>query len=66
MADNASAKLFEIRRSIKTCANKVRDILQKYTSGSDSRYLQENIVTIQATVDTSLPIKNEYAARSRV
>ena len=40
MADNASAKLFEIRRSIKTCANKVRDILQKYTSGSDSRYLQ--------------------------
>lgn len=59
MADNASAKLFEIRRSIKTCANKVRDILQKYTSGSDSRYLQENIVTIR-NGRYVVPVKNEY------
>lgn len=59
MADNASAKLFDIRRSIKTCANKVRDILQKYTSGSDSRYLQENIVTIR-NGRYVVPVKNEY------
>lgn len=59
MADNASAKLFEIRRSIKACANKVRDILQKYTSGSDSRYLQENIVTIR-NGRYVVPVKNEY------
>ena len=59
MADNASPKLFEIRRSIKTCANKVRDILQKYTSGSDSRYLQENIVTIR-NGRYVVPVKNEY------
>ena len=59
MADNASPKLFEIRRSIKTCANKIRDILQKYTSGSDSRYLQENIVTIR-NGRYVVPVKNEY------
>lgn len=59
MADNASAKLFEIRRSIKTCANKVRDILQKYTSGSDSRYLQESIVTIR-NGRYVVPVKSEH------
>ncbi len=59
MADNASPKLLEVRRNIKLCANKVKDILQKYTSGADSKYLQENIVTTRGGRYV-VPVKSEY------
>ncbi len=59
MADNASPKLFDIRRAIKTASNKIRDVLQKYTSGSDSKYLQDSIVTIR-NGRYVIPVKNEY------
>ena len=59
MSDNASPKLLDIRRSVKSASNKIRDILQKYTSGSSSKYLQENIVTIR-NGRYVIPVKNEY------
>ena len=59
MADSASQKLLGIRQSIKNASNKIRDILQKYTSGSESKYLQENIVTIR-NGRYVVPVKNEY------
>ncbi|MBP5244906.1 MAG: endonuclease MutS2 [Clostridia bacterium] len=59
MSDNASQKLFDIRRSIKNSSNKIRDVLQKYTSGANSKYLQENIVTIR-NGRYVIPVKNEY------
>ena len=58
MADNASPKLFDIRRAIKSAANKVRDTLQRYTSGADAKYLQENIVTIR-NGRYVIPVKSE-------
>ncbi len=48
LADNASDKLYEIRRKIRAAGSKVRDALQKYvTSPSYTKYLQENIVTMR-------------------
>ena len=45
IADNASSRLSDIRRRIKSVNNKIKDLLSKYTSGAYSKYLQENIVT---------------------
>ena len=59
MADNASPKLFEIRRSIKAASNKIRDVLQKFTSGSGNKYLQDSIVTIR-NGRYVIPVKTEY------
>lgn len=59
MSDNASDKLFDIRRSIKAASNKIKDVLSKYTSGADSKYLQENIVTIR-NGRYVVPVKNEH------
>ncbi len=48
LADNASDKLFEIRRKIRSAGSRVRDALQKFvTSPSYTKYLQENIVTMR-------------------
>lgn len=59
MADNASDKLYDIRRKIKTESNKIRDVLAKFTSGSDSKYLQEHIVTTRSGRYV-VPVKSEY------
>ncbi len=47
IADNASDTLFRIRREIRKCESDIRDSLSKYTSGSYSKYLQENLVTLR-------------------
>ncbi len=60
IADEASATLSDIRRKIKQTNNKIRDSLQKYiSSGSFSKYLQENIVT-QRNGRFVVPVKSEY------
>ena len=59
MADNASDKLYDIRRKIKTESNKIRDVLAKFTSGSESKYLQEHIVTTRSGRYV-VPVKSEY------
>lgn len=59
IADDASDALFKIRRDIKKTENSVRDILSGFTSGSKSKYLQENIVTIRGGRYV-VPVKAEY------
>lgn len=62
MADEASPALADIRRKKRTASNKIKDTLQKYTSGSYSKYLQENIVTTRGgrfVVPVKLENKNE-------
>ncbi len=60
IADEASSALFEIRRKIKQTNAKIKDSLQKYiTSGSFTKYLQENIVT-QRNGRYVVPVKSEY------
>ena len=59
MADTASDKLYEIRRKIRNASGKVRDVLQKYITGSDTKYLQEAIVTTR-NGRYVIPVKVEY------
>lgn len=58
MSDTASTELSDIRRKIRQTNIKIRDMLQKYTSG-DSKYLQENIVTTRGGRFV-IPVKSEY------
>ena len=59
IADEASPKLGDIRRSIKRVNSKIKEILQKYTSGAYSKYVQENIVTIRGGRYV-VPVKAEH------
>ena len=58
IADEASAELSDIRRKIRQTNVKIRDILQKYITGSN-KYLQENIVTTRSGRYV-IPVKSEY------
>lgn len=47
IADEASRELAEIRRKIRDANNRIKETLQRYISGSYSKILQENIVTMR-------------------
>lgn len=47
VADEASPALADLRRKIRRAQSNVRETLQRYVSGSYSKYLQENIVTVR-------------------
>ena len=60
IADDASPKLYEIRRSIKIANNKVREILQRYITGDAyTKILQDNIVTMR-NGRYVIPVKAEH------
>ncbi|HBR30733.1 MAG TPA: endonuclease MutS2, partial [Clostridiales bacterium] len=48
ISDNASDRLYKIRRDIKKCENSVKDALASFTSGAYSKYLQENLITMRS------------------
>ncbi|MBQ8416141.1 MAG: endonuclease MutS2, partial [Clostridia bacterium] len=58
IADEASRDLAEIRRKIRDANNRIKETLQRYISGSYSKILQENIVTIR-NGRYVLPVKAE-------
>lgn len=59
IADSASDKLFKLRRDIRKCESDIKDILARYTAGSYSKYLQENIVTLR-NGRYVVPVRAEY------
>ncbi|MBQ9112218.1 MAG: endonuclease MutS2 [Clostridia bacterium] len=59
IADEASPALADVRRKIRVANLKVREALAKYTGGSYSKYLQENIVT-QRNGRYVIPVKAEH------
>lgn len=59
ISDEASSALSDIRRKIRVGNQKIKETLAKYTSGSYSKYLQENIVT-QRSGRYVIPVKIEY------
>ncbi len=59
VADEASVALAEIRRKKRHANVRIKEILQQYTTGTKSRYLQENIVTLRAGRYV-IPVKAEY------
>ena len=58
IADEASTALADVRRKIRAANVKVRETLARYTSGSYSKFLQENIVT-QRNGRYVIPVKAE-------
>ncbi len=58
IADEASPTLADIRRKIRAANSRVKETLQKYISGSYSKYLQENIVTLR-NGRYVIPVKTE-------
>ena len=58
IADEASRELSELRRKIRDTNNRIKETLQHYISGSYSRVLQENIVTMRGGRYV-LPVKAE-------
>ena len=59
IADEASPALGDIRRKMRASNNKIKETLQKYISGSHSKYLQENIVTMR-NGRYVVPVKAEH------
>ena len=59
ISDEASSALSDIRRKIRVGNQRIKETLAKYTSGSYSKYLQENIVT-QRSGRYVIPVKIEY------
>jgi len=59
IADEASPELADIRRKMRNAQNKIKDILQRFTSGEYTKYLQDNIIT-QRGGRYVVPVKNEY------
>ncbi len=58
IADEASRDLADIRRKIRAANNRIKETLQHYISGSYSKILQENLVTMR-NGRYVLPIKAE-------
>ncbi len=59
IADEASPALADIRRKIKQTGVKIKETLQSYVSGSYSKYLQDNIVTMR-NGRYVIPVKSEH------
>ncbi len=59
VADEASPALADLRRKVRSAQTAVRNTLTKYVSGSYSKYLQENIVTVK-NGRYVVPVKVEY------
>lgn len=59
VADEASPALADLRRKIRHAQSSVRETLQRYISGSYSKYLQENIVTVR-NGRYVIPVRTEY------
>lgn len=60
IADEASPALADVRRKIRNANARIKELLQKYTSGQTfSKYLQDNIVTTR-NGRYVVPVKAEY------
>lgn len=61
IADNASEKLFQLRKRIKKLNEQIREKLYSYIHTGD-KYLQENIVTMRGDRYV-IPVKSEYRSK---
>lgn len=61
IADDASEKLFQLRRKIKKLNEQIREKLNSYIRTGD-KYLQENIVTMRGDRYV-IPVKSEYRSK---
>ncbi len=59
ISDNASPKLYQIRKTIRNLNAKIRDQLNSYMRGNNNKYLQDNVVTMRRDRYV-IPVKSEY------
>lgn len=59
LADNASPKLYQLRKAIANLNAKIREQLANYMRGSLGKYLQDNVVTMREDRYV-VPVKAEY------
>lgn len=59
ISDNASPKLYSIRKSIRNINVKIREQLNSYMRGNLSKYLQNSVVTMRQDRFV-IPVKSEY------
>lgn len=59
IADNASERLYEIRKEKRLTSERIRARLAQYLTGSERKYLQEGIVTVRGDRFV-VPVKAEY------
>ena len=59
VADNASEKLYSLRREIRQLGERIRARLSEYLSGEESKFLQDGIVTVRGDRYV-IPVKAEY------
>ena len=62
MSDNASEKLYSIRRNIKRLNEQIREKLASFIRAGNNKYLQENIITMRGDRYV-LPVKSEYRSQ---
>lgn len=62
LSDNASPKLYEIRQKMKNMNDRIRSRLQEYSSGKDSEFLRESIVTLRNDRYV-IPVKAEHKGK---
>ena len=59
ISDNASPKLYTIRKNIKNLSARIRERLNSYVHGSLNKYLQDSVVTIRQDRYV-IPVRSEY------
>ncbi len=59
ISDNASSKLCSIRKSIRSLNASIRERLNLYMRGKDSKFLQDGVVTMRGDRYV-IPVKSEY------
>ncbi len=59
ISDNASPKLYAIRKSIRNINARIREQLNSYMRGNMSKYLQDGVVTMRRDRYV-IPVKSEY------
>ncbi len=59
VSDYASDKLFSVRREIRLLNEKIRNRLAEYLTGSETKYLQDGIITMRDNRYV-LPVRAEY------